>query len=351
MEHSRFHALDAMRGSAALAVLIFHAGFISKSEMMPHAYLAVDFFFLLSGFVLGRAYEGRLKHNLSAARFLEMRLIRLYPLFLMGLLLGGMRACWQILDGSHFSYNPFGVGIAFAANLLMLPASNSSTSLFPFDFPAWSLFFEFLINAAFALVIWRLRSLWLLILCASAGFLLFLSLLEAGNADLGAGWSTIGGGALRVAFSFPLGVLLARIFRRRPVPQYGALLPILALPLFLAMPAIGADIFYDLAGIFVFFPLLLWICAHWEVPKQFEAACATLGDASYPLYVLHYPLLQVLINIFVRRLGFEPISASLIFAALLFGSCWLVARHIDTPIRRWLSRRTHLRAMAVQPAI
>lgn len=350
MKPSRFHALDAMRGIAALTVLIFHAGFISGSETMPHAYLAVDFFFLLSGFVLGRAYEDRLRGNLSAARFIEMRLIRLYPLFLLGLLVGGMRAIWQIFAGSLFSYNPFGAVVAFAANLLMLPAPNASASLFPFDFPAWSLFFELLINAVFALVLWRLRSLWLLILCIGAGFLLALSLLQAGNANLGAGWSTIGGGLWRVAFSFPLGVLLARLFHRRPDPRYGALLPILALLLFLAAPAIGADLFYDLAGIFVFFPLLLWISAHWEVPKQFETACAALGDASYPLYVLHYPLLQALINIFVRRLGLEPIPASLIFAGLLFGFCWLVARHVDAPIRRWLSRRAHVRAMAAQPA-
>jgi peptidoglycan/LPS O-acetylase OafA/YrhL len=119
--------------------------------------------------------------------------------------------------------------------------------------------------------------------------------------------------------------------------------------LFLAAPATGAGLFYDLAGIFIFFPFLLWICARWEVPKRFEPACGVLGDVSYPLYVLHYPLLQGLINIFVRRLGFEPVPASLAFAGLLFGFCWLVARHVDTPVRRWLSGRAHVRAMAAQP--
>ncbi len=350
MKRSRFHALDAMRGIAAIVVLLFHAGFISRVPLMPYAYLAVDFFFLLSGFVLGQAYESRLREGLSTVRFLEMRLIRLYPLYLLGLIAGGARACWQIWGGGHYSYNPFGALIAFLANLFMLPAPNSSTSLFPFDYPAWSLFFELFINAIFAWGLWRLRSTWLSAFCAAAGLLLFLVLLESGTADLGVGWPTFTGGLLRVCFSFPLGVLMARCFRRPPEIKYRALLPIFLLFAYLSAPVAGGNLSYDIAGIYLFLPLLLWIGAHWDVPKRFEPACAVLGDISYPLYVLHYPLLQGLMNIFVRRMGFEPVWSALAFALLLSGFCWVVARYLDAPVRLWLSKRARLRATAI-PAI
>lgn len=82
-----FEILDGLRGIAAVAVVIFHfmefaVPDYSKS-FIAHAYLAVDFFFCLSGFVIAYAYDNKVQ-KLGALQFLKLRLIRLHPLVIIG---------------------------------------------------------------------------------------------------------------------------------------------------------------------------------------------------------------------------------------------------------------------------
>lgn len=339
-DHPRYHALDAMRGIAALGVVVFHIGGELHQRLFPHAYLAVDFFFMLSGFVLARAYESRLKGPLSASRFLEMRLIRLYPLFALGVLFGAARVA------SHSTF--LGAIAAFVMNALMLPAISSPDHLFPFNLPAWSLFFELLINILFGLAIWRMPSHRLAAVCAVAGALFLLGILKSGHADLGMFWSNAGYGLFRVSFSFCLGVVLARVLpagrRRSPL----ALLPLAALGLLLAAPwpvAFGAQ--YDAIAIFLVMPVLLWLGARSELPAPLQPAGAVLGDVSYPLYAIHFPLLQIFSHVVIRTLHLPAFVAGTLFLIGAVWLSWFLAHRFDAPVRRWLSGRVRSRAMAM----
>ena len=347
MKHKRFYTLDAMRGVAALAVVGFHIGGIAGGGLFPHAYLAVDFFFMLSGFVLGRAYEGPLGSSLSGWQFLEGRLIRLYPLFALGLILGGLRAMWMVVADSVFAFNPAGALIAFAMNALMLPALNSPSHLFPFDYPAWSLFFELVINIVFAFFIYRMTSLFLGFACFIVGALFLGAILTFGKSDLGFFWATSGFGLLRVGFSFSLGVLMARFHGYGNLASWRAIVPVGILGLILIVPSpMGFNGIYDAAMVFVAMPLLLWAGAANHLPGRMQKAGAVLGDISYPLYVIHYPLLQAFNNIAVRRLHM-PASANWIFVAGIVWLSWYLAHRFDAPVRRWLSGRARLRSAAM----
>jgi len=347
VDPQRYHALDAMRGIAALAVVVFHIGDDLHQRLFPHAYLAVDFFFMLSGFVLARAYEKRLRTSLSAARFLEMRLIRLYPLFALGVLLGTARIVSRVMDAVPHSMTTMGAMVAFAMNLLMLPAPTSPDVLFPFDVPAWSLFLEIVINIAFAVVLCRMAFRVLAFFCLAAGALLFLAISHQGFNDLGALWSTAGFGLLRVGFSFLLGMLLARMpgEERRPSPM--ALLPLAALALLLAAPwpvAFGAQI--DAIAVFVAMPLTLWAGARTELSPSLQPAGAVLGDISYPLYAIHFPLLQIFFHVFLRTLHLPAGVAGALFVVSMAWLSWYLAHRFDAPVRRWLSGRVRLRPAA-----
>ena len=349
MKDQRFHSLDAMRGIAAIAVVILHIGDVMHLQTVHYAYLAVDFFFVLSGFVLARAYESRLRSSLSSLRFLEMRVIRLYPLFALGIIFGAINVTGQIAAHSPTALSPAGAVGAFAMNALMLPAVNSRTSIFPLNGPAWSLFFEMVINAAFAFFLYRLKSLFLAILCAVVGALYLFGILRVGHADVGMYWSNIGLGLLRVGFSFPLGVLLARIYgETSKIPSSFSLVPIAMLAVMMAVVLPSRfDRFYDVIAIFVAMPVLLWLGAIYELPKRLEKIGALLGDISYPVYAIHFPLLQTMSFIFVRKLHLPGSLFAVAFVPGVIWLAWFLSHHFDVPVRRWLSARSKLRATAM----
>ena len=352
MKDQRFHSLDAMRGFAAIAVVILHIGDVMHLQTVHYAYLAVDFFFVLSGFVLARA-ESRLRSSLSSLRFLEMRVIRLYPLFALGIIFGAINVIGQIVAHSPTALSPASAVGAFAMNALMLPAVNSRTSIFPLNGPAWSLFFEMVINIAFAFFLYRLKSLPLAILCAVVGALYLFGILRVGHADVGMYWSNIGLGLLRVGFSFPLGVLLARAYNKTTkVPSPLSLVPIVMLAVMMAVVLPPRfDRLYDVIAIFVAMPMLMWLGAIYELPKRLEKIGALLGDISYPLYAIHFPLLQTLSYIFVRKLHLPGPLFAAAFVPGVIWLAWFLSHHFDVPVRRWLSARSKLRATAMPPAL
>jgi peptidoglycan/LPS O-acetylase OafA/YrhL len=351
-DHQRYHALDAMRGIAALAVVVFHIGNDLNLRVFPHAYLAVDFFFMLSGFVLTRAYEGRLRTSLCASRFVEMRLIRLYPLFALGVLLGTARIVSKVVDAAPHPMNAAGAVLAFTMNALMLPAPTSPTLLFPFNVPAWSLFLEIMINIGFAIFLYRTASRLLAVFCLAAGVLLALAISHQGNNDLGVLWSTAGFGLLRVCFGFSLGILLARLPGSGRKLSATALLPVAAFALVLAFPwPPGFGVICDLLAVFAVLPAILWLGARIELPRRLQPAGAVLGDISYPLYAIHFPLLQIFFHVCIRTLHLPAAPAATLFVAGTAWLSWYLAHRFDAPIRRWLSGRVRLgpAAMPVGP--
>ena len=345
---SRFTTLDAMRGVAALAVLFYHLALAIRPGFMPHAYLAVDFFFMLSGFVLWEAYAPRLKQGLAPARFLLMRLVRLYPLFAVGVAVGALGLIVQHLFEASQTFSLPALTGVILLNVLMLPAA-VGPKLFPANLPAWSLFLEILVNAAFALALVRLsrRSLALAVWGLAALYLWVL--MKAGHADLGGTWATLLPGTLRAGFGFSLGLFLARQKHHAPVQSSAAPVMLLALIVILSADVWGLRAgFYDALCTFLLLPVLLWLGARWQLPAFASPIGAFLGNISYPLYAVHFPLLQAALFV-ARRLHIPEVAAGAIYLVGVVAFAWWLAKAFDAPARAWASKRLKLRMSAMAP--
>src|SRR5690606_32788508 len=247
--------LDGLRGVAALMVIWYHIfeAFATSpvDQHFNHGYLAVDFFFILSGFVIGYAYDDRWK-TMKAKDFIKRRLIRLHPMVIMGAILGAITFYIQgsvKWDGSKVSLSM--LMLALLMNLFLIPAAPGSGSevrgngeMYPLNGPSWSLFFEYIGNILYALFIRRLsaKALGVLVLLAGIGLASFAIFNFSGYGHLGVGWTMAGhnliGGFLRLLFSFSAGVLMSRKFK--PVEVKGAFwICSLAIIILLSIPHIG----------------------------------------------------------------------------------------------------------------
>jgi peptidoglycan/LPS O-acetylase OafA/YrhL len=305
----RFATLDALRGVAAVMVMFYHAA-PAAPLAAPAGYLAVDMFFALSGLVIAHAYEGRLRAGLTPREFAWLRLARIYPMYLLGAVLGA------VLVG----FRP--------ASLLMIP-DFSGHWLYPSNTPMWSLLFELIVNIGFGLV--ALKTGWrgiAAILVLSGGWLVWSALGPCGSLASCGMRDWIWLGLPRTVFSFTLGVAMFRLMGRLAVPRRTSwfgwlLLPALAGAL---MFKPEAAVWWELACVFAVFPALLWLGARWELPRP-KAALA-LGNLSYPLYCIHAPLLWAA---GVAGLAIAPVCAALIATA------WALDRWVDRPARTALA--------------
>ena len=207
-----FVTLDGLRGVAALAVVMFHGDPYFVPFAVSQGYLAVDFFFALSGFVLAYAYTQRLRQDMSTLTFFQLRVVRLYPLYILGTAFGLLSLLPHPPD---WAFSEFPINLVAA--VLFLP-SPGSIIFFPFNHPLWSLFHELVANLAFAALSRRLSGA---LLCGIVTISAVLLIEEArwwGTLDSSNGWENWGGGFIRVSFSFFAGILLYRIWQKRPAP-------------------------------------------------------------------------------------------------------------------------------------
>ena len=217
-----YDILDGLRGVAALIVIVYHVFELLPGTPVPHGYLAVDFFFILSGFVIGYAYDSRWG-KMTTGGFFKRRLIRLHPMVVMGAVIGAVTFLIQgsvKWDGSHV-----GTGLVMLAMLcamFMIPAAPGSSyevrgngEMFPLNGPSWSLFFEYIGNILYAILLRRLPKWALAVLCAVSGVL--LACISARDGFLGVGWSMLDNGfwegLVRMLFPYTVGMLMARVFR------------------------------------------------------------------------------------------------------------------------------------------
>lgn len=339
-----FVTLDGLRGVAALCIVVLHCNRFFGDFTWSSAALAVDLFFVLSGFVLAFAYGERVCEKMSRWQFVKARIIRLYPLYLVGTLLGLVEAYLVIRyqqGAIPWNWAKFLAALPFA--MVMLPAPGQST-LFPFNGVMWSIFFELVINVVWA-VFWQpLRSSKVLIgIVVLSGFGLATCVLATGSMWQGAGWNTFVGGFFRVSYSFFLGVLLYRIHQRgMSLPKIPPLALLAALPavLFIPMPVPAR-----LAVALFVLPWFVILGAQVEPRKALAAVCAKLGAASYAIYAVHkriyllaYAGILQLLNIDVQVYASEYVGT--VFMAVLIAGCLFLDRFYDKPAREWLSRIT-----------
>jgi peptidoglycan/LPS O-acetylase OafA/YrhL len=196
--------LDAIRGLAAISVLLIHIGWIGGDRSLARfGYLAVDLFFVMSGLVIARAYEPKLLAGMPWRRFLLLRVARFYPSLLLGTLLG---------LAAHFAVpGTYRLGWYSAGHLFLIPDLTARDGIFPLNGVLWSLFFELTVNAVHGLVVRHLTTFRLCLFVLTMGAAWAFAATSAGN--WGGGWNreTFLSGFARAGWGYGAGVLLQRL--------------------------------------------------------------------------------------------------------------------------------------------
>jgi peptidoglycan/LPS O-acetylase OafA/YrhL len=331
--------LDGLRGVAALCIVVLHCHRFFGDLTWSSAALAVDLFFVLSGFVLSYAYDERFAGGMTPWQFTKSRIARLYPLYILGTLIGVVTAVLAI----HFHRGSiettsaqFWTSLPFS--LLMLPAPGDL--LFPLNGPMWSVFYELLVNLVWA-IFWKpLRSNRLLILVICAFAVALAATVSSGYtiAYVGADWPTFAGGAFRVGYSFFLGVLLYRLHDRLGVPNIPPLVLLLGLPCVLFLPLTAG---MQLIAVLFVLPCFVLFGSKVHPEALLRLTVHQLGAASYAVYTVHYRLYLLvyaaglqLLQIDVQQ--FAPWTGIAFTIALVLG-CLVVNRYYDEPARRRLA--------------
>lgn len=341
----RLYTLDGLRGIAAIIVMLTHLR--PAVDIAPEGYLAVDFFFVLSGVVIAENYGARLRDGMGWGAFLRLRYIRLYPLYAVGIVLGLMRALTRVALHQPTTIPLGQIGIAFMFGLLMLPAPSSVPSIYPLLVPAWSLMFELVANALYAAGLMRRRAGALVLAIAAAAGLWFLRDGVAGL-DLGGAWHELHVGLLRVTCSFFAGVALYEFALRdsRPVGTPLALVPIgICAALMIAEVSAPMRGTYDWLCITIAFPGLVWLGARWNAPELLRAPFSWLGAVSYPLYTIHYPLIFIA-TFLAPKLGVPPIIWIPALTCVLLALSTALAWRFDGPARKWLGQVLSMKTRA-----
>ena len=338
-----------MRGIAAILVAFRHGpAFFPAWTTFPESYLAVDFFFCLSGFVLAHAYGDKLQHGMTPSRFMAIRLLRLYPLYFLALLLAAPLISYDIWAGKIAFIS---TAIAVLPSIFFLP-SPFTVGLFPLNGAAWSLFFELFANLIFCFV-GRLRMLspiFALVMIA-AGTLIYavvhrrLGFGHSGYGPMADGfdWPGFYTGMARVMFSFFAGVFAFRIWNRwRHKLSIHPLLSMLILSsILMSMPRESYRVTFDLLAAVVGFPCLIMLSAGAKTSGSGERALLFLGRISYAIYILSWPVsvdTQRIVAAVIRN-AIQPWWVGASYLTILIALAISADVGFDTPIRARLTRR------------
>lgn len=360
---SHYDILDGLRGVAAVMVVTFHvletfSGGNHLKQIINHGYLAVDFFFVLSGFVIGYAYDDRWG-KMTLKDFFKRRLIRLHPMIIMGMIIGAI--------GFYFSASPVvfpGIStvpvwkmllvMVIGFTLIPVPLSmdiRGWQEMHPLDGPAWSLFFEYIANILYGLFVRKFSNKLLAVLVFLAGCALIQLAVTSPNGDVIGGWSVEPGqlriGFTRLLYPFFAGLLLSRICKPGRI-KHAFLWCSIMVVLFFSIPRIGGtghlwmNGLYDSLCIIFIFPLIVFMGASGEVKGKFSSKiCKFFGDISYPLYIVHYPLIYIftawVVDNKVPLREAWPVGLLLILSSITIAYACL--KLYDVPVRKWLAKR------------
>lgn len=364
-----YEILDGLRGVAAVTVVLFHIleTFTDGNhtrQLINHGYLAVDFFFLLSGFVIGYAYDDRW-HSMRLGGFFKRRLIRLHPMIIIGMLIGAVLFYFQ--GGTVFpQIKEVAVGkllLVFLIGCTLLPVPGSFdirgwSEMHPLNGPAWSLFFEYIANLLYALFIRKFSNTLLAIFVGLSGAALVHLAVTSPHGDLIGGWSLepeqFRIGLTRLCYPFFAGLLLSRIVQPAHINKAFTWSSLLLL-IVLAMPRIGdathvwANGLYDSLSVVLLFPVIVYIGASGTIQgKRAAVICSLLGDISYPLYIIHYPFIYLFMAWVADHKTWIATASSgqtvLVLVSVLvlvtsIAVAYVSLKLYDIPVRRWLMQR------------
>ncbi len=328
-----FAYLDGLRGVAAIAVVWLHAADVFELAWVPiHAGLAVDFFFCLSGFVIAYAYDERLCRDMRFGDFLARRIIRLYPLILFGVGLGLSLKLAQGAPGSAASVD------ALTAALLIPIGLVDGRVAYPTNYPMWSLFFEITMSAAYGLLAKRLDLRAIVLTSLFAGIALGAMVLLAGQVT-GFGFKGIPQfliGFVRVSYPFLMGVALYRfkLHEGRGLPPWLVTLIVSAI----LLAPIGEAGWFEATAAIVLLPIIVALGARVR-PGRWDAAWSKLGELSYPLYLVHLPVLVYVASVAPHSL---QMAMTACFVAVIASVG--VLKYYDEPVRNWFTRLAQSKA-------
>jgi peptidoglycan/LPS O-acetylase OafA/YrhL len=343
--------VEGIRGIATILVALWHTLPLFGLQPKYHNYLAVDIFFVISGVVIANSYEKRLLDSrLTLKTFFIMRLIRLYPLYIAGMLVSFLSimcgvgedysihdSIWLMATAAFFIPNPFIVRPAF---------------IYPLNSPAWSLLAELLTNVFYAFAI-RVMKNWVLVLImipSAIGMAMCLYFLPGHNLNIGFTTKTLGIGLLRSGYSFFAGVLLYRLYTSGKFPiSYGkgntffSWIIVGLIGIALVFPTPDKMIpFYDFMCAVLVFPCLIYLAIHVEVDGVAKRVFKFLGAISYTVYVAHLPIFFLIDSIARKnKIALESFApwSGIVFLVILIVGAWIVDKVYDIPLRRLLSQR------------
>jgi peptidoglycan/LPS O-acetylase OafA/YrhL len=337
MPRRLFHTLDGLRGLAAAAVILIHMRMIFPAAWFPGAaYLAVDLFFGLSGFVLAEAYSARLDAGLTFFAFMQKRILRLWPLYALGLFLGTAEAAAKVA----LHYDPPSVLLPVLPALFYIPWNGPRGALYPLNFPAWSLFYELIVNILMAAAWRKLTTRVLIVLVGFSAIGLIAAAIRLGSLNTGFSWEGAPVAAARVGFSFFLGILL---WRAKPRPRaLSAWVPMVLLAVGLMANARWLPYgIVDVFEVFLLFPLIIWLGASTQPAGISLIVFEFVGVASYALYAVHVPMMRLFAIVLGRGLHISVddfpswACVALLAGLIVFG--WLL-NGVDVALRARLER-------------
>lgn len=354
--------LDGLRGVSATIVVAFHLcephATSHITQLVNHGYLAVDFFFLLSGFVVGYAYDDRWT-TLTIGGFFRRRLERLQPLVVLGMALGAIgfyftdSTIWPLIHTVPVWMLLVVMLIGFT--LMPIPLSmdiRGWQEMHPLNSVGWSLFFEYIANFLYAIGVRKLskKALSVLVVLAAAALVHFA--VTNPNGDVTGGWTLtpeqVRVGLTRTIFPFFAGLLLSRIAKPTYIKN-AFLWCSLLLAVVLFMPRIGGAEYlwmnglYESVCIIFIFPAVVYLGASGTVQNRTEKRiCKFLGDISYPLYITHYTLVYFYVAWVSDHKGIS-LTESWPYALLTFVGAFILAyaslKLYDEPVRAWLRKK------------
>lgn len=357
-----YEILDGLRGVAAVMVVMFHlletfTGGSNLKQIINHGYLAVDFFFVLSGFVIGYAYDNRWD-KMTLKGFFKRRLIRLHPMIIAGMFIGAV--CFYFQGSAVFPMirqTPvWEMLLIMLIGFTLLPVPPSMDirgwqEMHPLDGPAWSLFFEYIANILYALFIRKFSNKLLAVFVFIFGCILIQLSVFGPNGDVIGGWSVepsqLRIGFTRLLYPFFAGLLLSRICKPGHI-KHAFFWCSLLLVIILSVPRIGGSNHLWMNGLYVsfciifLFPLIVYLGASGKVVGKLPSKiCEFLGNISFPIYIIHYPFIY-LFTAWVSNKNISltqslPVALIVLLASIALAYACL--KLYDIPVRKWLAKR------------